>query len=407
LVDKVNFISFRELNNLSSNHDIFFFGCSDDWVPKTLSNLNFKPKFFIDNNKDLHGKAYEGVKVIPLSKFQKILSDKSLVIITSGSYVSILEDLKAININLNKIYFSPVFKDFYYLNELRSTECNVLFTSNDTNSNANRNSKYGGGVYLLNISETSNKLKKIYSGSCRQIVKHSNDHYLFIDNSGFLVSICIKSLKVINKFKIPRECCGLAYDEISKIGYFACTKEEKIYKFSLKSQKFKIEKFIHFKNNPSKNNSFHINDIYLLEDRLLCSYFSFSGFWRKGIFDGGCAVIDMRNGRVEKIYSDLMQPHSPFYFNGELGILESGTGKIYFNTYSSPVNFSGFIRGISNIDRSRLLIGQSETMYLSRVKSYKNNINMSAGFYLYDKDADCHRFISTPGICNIHDCKII
>ena len=57
--------------------------------------------------------------------------------------------------------------------------------------------------------------------------------------------------------------------------------------------------------------------------------------------------------------------------------------------------FSGFIRGVSNIDRSKLLIGQSETMYLSRVKSVKNNINMSAGFYLYDKDADCHRFIST------------
>ena len=49
---------------------------------------------------------------------------------------------------------------------------------------------------------------------------------------------------MINKFKIPRECCGLAYDETSKIGYFACTKEEKIYQFSLKSQIFKIKKSI-------------------------------------------------------------------------------------------------------------------------------------------------------------------
>lgn len=407
MVNKLNFISFRELNKLSLDHDIFFFGCSNDWVPKTISNLNFKPKFFIDNNSDLHGKVYSGVKVISLSKFQKIRDDNSIVIITSGSYISILEDLKATNMNSTKIYLSPVFEDFYYLNELRSTKCNVIFTSNDTNSNANRNSKYGGGVYLLNISETSNKIKKIYSGSCRQIVKYDNDHYLFIDNLGYLILISIKLLKVICKFKIPRECCGLAYDEISKIGYFACTKEEKIYQFSLKSQKFKIKKFIYFKKSLPKNHSFHINDIFFFDDTLLCSYFSFSGYWRRGIFDGGCAVIDMMNGGVEKIYSNLMQPHSPFFFNGEIGIIESGTGKLYFNKYSHPIIFSGFIRGISNIDRSKLLIGQSETMYLSRAKSYKNNINMSAGFYLYDKDADCHRFITTPGICNIHDCKII
>ena len=127
---------------------------------KTISNLNFKPKFFIDNNNDLHGKEYAGVKVISLSKFEKIRNDNSVVIITSGSYVSVLEDLKTTNMDSTKIYLSPVFEDFYYLNELRSTKCNVIFTSNDTNSNANRNSKYGGGVYLLNISETSNKIKK-------------------------------------------------------------------------------------------------------------------------------------------------------------------------------------------------------------------------------------------------------
>ena len=68
MVNKINFISFRELNKLSLDHDIFFFGCSNDWVPKTISNLNFKPKFFIDNNNDLHGKEYAGVKVISLSK---------------------------------------------------------------------------------------------------------------------------------------------------------------------------------------------------------------------------------------------------------------------------------------------------------------------------------------------------
>ena len=76
-----------------------------------------------------------------LSKFEKIRNDNSVVIITSGSYVSVLEDLKTTNMDSTKIYLSPVFEDFYYLNELRSTKCNVIFTLNDTNANANRNSK--------------------------------------------------------------------------------------------------------------------------------------------------------------------------------------------------------------------------------------------------------------------------
>ena len=46
-------------------------------------------------------------------------------------------------------------------------------------------------------------------------------------------------------------------------------------------------------------------------------------------------------------------------------------------------------------------------MCLSRVNPVKIMPNMSAGFYLDDKDADCHRFISTQGICNIHDCRSI
>ena len=37
-----------------------------------LLEIKFQTKFFIDNNNDLHGKEYAGVKVISLSKFEKI-----------------------------------------------------------------------------------------------------------------------------------------------------------------------------------------------------------------------------------------------------------------------------------------------------------------------------------------------
>ena len=42
-------------------------------------------------------------------------------------------------------------------------------------------------------------------------------------------------------------------------------------------------------------------------------------------------------------------------------------------------------------------------MYLTRMQRIGKNINISSGIYMVDVENNCKRFLSTQGICNIHD----
>ena len=50
-----------------------------------------------------------------------------------------------------------------------------------------------------------------------------------------------------------------------------------------------------------------------------------------------------------------------------------------------------------------IFLGQSETMYLTRMIQKGDLINISSGIHIIDYEYNSRRFLSTPGITNIHD----
>ena len=149
----------------------------------------------------------------------------------------------------------------------------------------------------------------------------------------------------------------------------------------------------------------HINDITALGTSLFISYFSRSGFWRKGIFDGGVSEIKIENNKINDIISNLSQPHSPEIIDNQIYVLDSYNKYLYHGTKKIS-KFSGFVRGLS-FDGNYFYVGQSEDMYLSRdIGSGVHNTMCNAGIFQLDISKNMSRFLSTPDVMNIHDVLI-
>ena len=76
----------------------------------------------------------------------------------------------------------------------------------------------------------------------------------------------------------------------------------------------------------------HINDITSLGSSLLVSYFSRSGLWRKGIFDGGVSEIETDTNKINDLITGLGQPHSPEVLDGQIYVLDSFNKYLYHGT---------------------------------------------------------------------------
>ena len=150
-----------------------------------------------------------------------------------------------------------------------------------------------------------------------------------------------------------------------------------------------------------------INDLTSLGSNLLVTYFSRSGLWRKGIYDGGVSEIEIDTNKINDLISNLKQPHSPEVIEGQVYVLDSLNKSLYHGTKKIS-KFTGFVRGLS-FDGNYFYIGQSEDMYLSRdmdIGSDKNNTMCNAGIFQFDINRNISRFLSIPDVMNIHDILI-
>ena len=132
----------------------------------------------------------------------------------------------------------------------------------------------------------------------------------------------------------------------TKCFYVANTASDEISIYDQKN--FKLLDKIIFSNKSKKfaDGQCHINDITSLGSSLLVSYFSRSGLWRKGIFDGGVSEIETDTGKVNDLISGLGQPHSPEVIEGQIYVLDSFNKYLYHGT-KKVSKFSGFLRGLS------------------------------------------------------------
>lgn len=396
-------LTWAEINNALSKKRLYLYGRSEDWVHKALKKLLKIPDAIIDRDISYHGTNYCNLPVIP---FEEVLDKKDIfVLITAGEYDGIVENLNSHGLKPGVDFScSPDFRDYRVLADLRNYKNKVLVSSSDYNDcDRARSSRDGGGLYLYDLSTGEYDLK--IRGSFRQLTSYKEGTCLVVDY------VSKKLLQFDGKFSSEVVCsldwpnyCGIDYNATYNIiSVINAGRDEILF---LDGDSLQILDKKSFRYSKKIMGGHHINDVVSDLEYIYISYFSFSGAFKRGVFDGGVAEIPLSSltSEPEQIIGGLWKPHSPKYFDGSLFVLDSMRGRLVKGCDNVLARMPGFLRGLDYNGRY-FLIGQSEDMYVTERMSNRETVMLNAGFYLFDNDFSCSRFYPMNGIMNVHDVK--
>jgi len=397
-----------EVREITSGKRIVLFGCSRDWIPKTLARISKTPEYIVDKDRELHGTRFGTIEVRSPEALRNENLDEVYVIITSGSYVSIVSILESYGLR-SGINFccTPEYLDLKLLDTVRHYDQKVVVTSPDHHSpDHKRGSRAGGGIFVLSTEDGSLETKQ--AGAYRQIIQ-SGDYFFSIEHAAQFVAVLDKTFSIIEKFPLDRGgYCGIELDEKRNIFVVINSSTDTI---SLhQKEDFRLLERVHYSqsNNTVNEGLHHLNDVLIKEDHVIVSYFSHGGLWQQGIYDGGLSKFDVENlgSGPTRLCSGFWKPHSPKLIHGEICFLDSMRGSLLFGDQTIGGTFPGFVRGLTHDDRF-YYVGLSESMYISRLKHVRSDIMLNAGVFLFDRESRTNRFFPMNHHMNIHDLLIV
>lgn len=379
-----------------------FWGCSEDWVPKSIFLYSDVTKI-VDINSEQFDTFY-GLEVIsPESIKQEAVLNNVTIIITTGSYESVKEQLGSWGLKDGYNFFvSDVMKDFACVDRLSKQIINLKFSSSDYDSvNSQRGSRLGGGIYNARIGPYGGfTFKKEISGSFRQMASFQNGNVAAVEYVKRDIIIFDKKFNIVKSkhVNIPH-MTGIAVDGDQNV-FVISSGLDKIFLLD-HDLEFVEEHSIPWVGEDREYGSHHINDCHYHNNQLFFTFFSKTGAWRQGLYDGGIGVFDTQTKAIRELCCNLTQPHSPKIYENELYFCESPKGILWHGTENKICEIPGFIRGFHK-SHDYTVLGQSDTLYISKFLRDKI-IWLGAGFHVVDEANKIAEFHKVPGLKNIHD----
>lgn len=399
-------LEWHEIIDISKQREVVFYGRSEDWTPKALKKI--KPSCIVDNNSLYQKTKYREIPILSTKEGLYKKSNRPFVIITAGIYDGIISELLDNDfIPGNDFSCCPDFRDIKLLDEFREHNKKILVTCSDYNEPSRaRYSKGGGGLYLYDL--ISGISEKKVSGSFRQIVFKDNNYYV-VDYVACEVLVISKEFEIINRFQLDApNYCGLAYNQNKNIFILINTGKDTISIHS--GDNFELLDRVHYSLQKELEgiSEHHLNDVCCDGNEIYVTYFSHSGNWKKGIFDGGVSKINVNDLSKPPtvMVQGLWKPHSPEIIEGELCYLDSMRGRLYTKSQEHTVEFQSFSRGLA-FDGRFYYVGSSEDMYMSERFGHSSNIMLNAGFFMLDAKKKASRFFPMMENMNIHDILVL
>lgn len=400
-------LDWSELNKRAKKKKkIFLYGRSEDWVHKALKSFHETPSGIIDRDPTYEGTAYFGLKVSPLESLTDL--NECFFVITAGEFEGITDLLDSRGLVAGIDYCcSPDFQDYRFIKDFHASNFELLIASSDYNDQSRaRSSRMGGGIYKFNTK--TGHFERLVKGSIRQFGKYENA-YLAVDYVDRQLLWIESDFSIKLKLSLPKaNYCGLAIDEENAVAYIANAGDDSVLVVTnIDTMCPKISDELLFLNRRGMVRESHLNDLEFYEGKLFFSYFSKSGNYKLGAFDGGVSHFDLRrNVLEEESISKLWKPHSPKVINEKLWVLDSMRGSLKSAFGDEYYNFGGFVRGLGFKD-GIFFIGQSQDMYISDRVSQGAMVSGDSGVYLFDIKSKAYRFLPINKIMNIHDIKVL
>lgn len=397
-MNKKFWLSKNDILEKCENKKIIFWG-SGAWVEKTINSLDLQPDFIVDNNKNIQGHKQRGIEIIGYNDIENI--QDYYVIITTGSYKSLLKDLENKNLIPGENFScSPVLSNLKIRDEMLSVEKNILFSVPVPASD-------GGGLYVYNTNSRS--YDRVYEGKSRALCKSKN-YIVLVDEANGLI-LFDKNLNILNEIELLNNSVphGVAISEKLNLVFVANSGRDSVSVFDLKTSTHVEE--IHISNKYARlhEEQHHINDLYIDEDTeaLFVSMFSFTGNWRKNIYDGGVLEYDLTSKKFTgSLIENMWMPHSIQVIDKNMVLLDSMRGDLYRTSNTVIGKFQGFVRGL-DYDNQFFYIAQSAHRYFDRLEEVSLNIPLNCGIHIFDEKTKASVFHSLPDIENIHSVIVL
>jgi hypothetical protein len=392
-------LTWDEIRQAAKGRKTYLYGRSEDWVHKAAPRLRDQLVGIVDKERQYHGTLYKGLPIFPFESIES--PGKCYFVITAGDFDGIVQKLVEYGLRPGVDFScSPDFRDYQVLSKIKSHKVDVLFSSSDYNDVTRaRGSRVGGGIFILKMPTC--QIKRVATGSFRQFERSGDFIYAveYVEKS--LVQFDLE-FKVVKKVGLDKpNYCGLALNKDNRLIYLANAGTDEISIFDmdslemLKKRRFSINQL---------GAEHHVNDLCYFESVLYCSYFSYCGGFKRGVFDGGVSAIDANKEESMPVplIGGLWKPHTPKFVDGKLVVLDSMRGRLLSGSPKPITRFPGFVRGMCKHE-NYWLVGQSEDMYVTeRMSLTEDAVLLNSGVYIYDDESKAAFFYATPGIMNIH-----
>lgn len=380
-------ISRHELNKLTKK-PIVLFG-SGNIAEKTIDMLGADSvEFVVDNSIDLQGGFLRGKPVSSPSKISKTFR----VLICTTDISSVTAQLKGLGLVPDIDFFvSPLLNDLLAIAELEEIEKDIYFTSGAMPSESGA---WGGGLFRCSLRGSSYNVQKLHAGQCFGIIKEEKS-LLFVDtNSGIFRTNGEKLEKVANLPKHAR-AHGISYNRDLERYYVGCSKFDQVMELDKdfnEVRRLTVSRAVGREGQAVH----HVNDVTSVGGSLYVTMFSATGSWKKDVFDGCIAEIDLNTGkRLGDIAVGLYMPHNVGFIDGSIHVLDSLRGNLCFGNLMPQATFSGFTRGLDYVD-GLYFVGQSKNRNYSRVIGLSNNTSIDCGIVIFDPNLKVSRFLQFP-----------
>ena len=389
-------MTWSDINKKLEDRPLVYWGAGNR-MQKTRRYVSREPEFCIDNNPYEQGTVEDGVKIVgPGALFSDWRPFYPFVVITTTGFLDVKKQLESYGLREGERFcVSPVLKDFSILDRMATHKARILFICSDPYNEKDKR----GGLYSMEI--PSGEFAQIRGGHCHGLAfSHSLCAIVLVNDTAGGIEI-IRQWTLypsVTRIELPKDarphgvaCEGgwiaVCYSGRDEVAQFLGGKLNATDTLSRKRYIF---------GQPEH----HVNDCEISDGRLYVSMFSYSGNWKKDIFDG----VIMERGLVgdpewRPVMKNLSLPHTPRVIDGVLHFCESMEGKLY-KGMNVLATFNGFIRGV-DFDGEFYYVGQSQHRHITR-RLGASNISLDTGIFMLDPVTKCTRFYPTPGLTDIN-----
>lgn len=360
-------------------------------------SIALKPAFIVDNNPDMQGSVYSGLEV----KSPLVLDGKSNeydIIVCTTSVREVGEQLASYGyIWGENAKVAAALNESAVIADLEGEKFSFLISSGLPST---ATSFSGGGIHLVKENGDYPDIETIYKGDTHGLVSLEDGGFAFTCQGEGIV--CLDSdFSVVSTIPVRKGLRPHGLKRYKDIWVVVCSLGDCILGIDDNAEEvFCYE--ITSKITSYGSSQHHCNDLEIIGDIAYTSMFSVTGNWKRGIFDGGIVEIDLLNGDMKAINSDLTMPHNVTKVNDGLFVLDSFRGKLLGHNFTEIAQLPGFVRGFDS-NRDYYFLGESKNRNFSRLDTGRSPVSIDSRITIISKEYKFCRSIPLPArISEIH-----